>query len=96
MQDDRALVPAPWWFELCNALVVNERRGRITEQQTARFLRNVSRASRKITWVMKTTASSSFGSIQNADPVAPPQKYWPSESSRVVLAISTLTPAIIL
>jgi hypothetical protein len=28
---------------LRNALVVNERRGRITEQQTARFLRNVER-----------------------------------------------------
>ena len=29
--------------ELRNALVVNARRGRITEQQTARFLRNVER-----------------------------------------------------
>ncbi len=43
MKDDHALVPTLWWFELRNALVVNERRGRITEQQTARFLRNVER-----------------------------------------------------
>jgi len=43
MKDDPALVPTLWWFELRNALVVNERRGRITEQQTARFLRDVSR-----------------------------------------------------
>jgi predicted nucleic acid-binding protein len=43
MKDDHALVPTLWWLELRNALVVNERRGRITEQQTARFLRNVER-----------------------------------------------------
>jgi predicted nucleic acid-binding protein len=43
MKDDHALVPTLWRFELRNALVANERRGRITEQQTARFLRNVER-----------------------------------------------------
>ncbi len=43
MKDDHALVPTLWWFELRNALVVNERRGRIAERQTARFLRNVER-----------------------------------------------------
>jgi hypothetical protein len=30
MKGDQALVPTLWWFELRNALVVNERRGRIT------------------------------------------------------------------
>src|SRR5215472_17359350 len=35
--------PALWWYELRNVLVLGERRGRITEQQTARFLRDVSR-----------------------------------------------------
>ena len=40
---DRAVVPMLWWFELRNALVVNERRGRITERQTARFLLAVAR-----------------------------------------------------
>ena len=35
--DDQAFVPALWWFELRNALVINERRGRITEQQSGRF-----------------------------------------------------------
>ena len=44
MKGDQALVRTLWWFELRNALVVNERRGRITEQQTARFLSNVERA----------------------------------------------------
>jgi predicted nucleic acid-binding protein len=43
MKDDHALVPTLWWFELRNTLVANERRGRITGQQTARFLRNVER-----------------------------------------------------
>ena len=40
---DNALVPALWWFELRNGLIVNERRGRITEAETARFLRRLSR-----------------------------------------------------
>jgi predicted nucleic acid-binding protein len=43
MRGDPALVPTLWWFELRNALLVNERRGRITERQTARFLRDVER-----------------------------------------------------
>src|SRR5215469_6619575 len=43
MVESHALVPALWWFELRNALIVNERRGRITEQQSARFLRSVER-----------------------------------------------------
>jgi predicted nucleic acid-binding protein len=43
MKGDYALVPTLWWFELRNALVVNERRGRITERQTARFLSDVER-----------------------------------------------------
>jgi predicted nucleic acid-binding protein len=32
-----------WWFELRNALIVNERRGQIKELQTTRFLREISR-----------------------------------------------------
>lgn len=43
INDDYALVPSLWWFELRNALVVNERRGRIAEQQTIRFLRDIAR-----------------------------------------------------
>jgi predicted nucleic acid-binding protein len=43
LRNNQALVPALWWFELRNALVVNERRGRITEHQTGRFLRNAER-----------------------------------------------------
>src|SRR5205085_702692 len=40
---DNVMVPALWWFELRNGLVVNERRGRITEAETTRFLRRLSR-----------------------------------------------------
>jgi predicted nucleic acid-binding protein len=32
------VVPALWWFEVRNGLLVNERRRRITESDTARFL----------------------------------------------------------
>jgi predicted nucleic acid-binding protein len=35
------IVPALWWFELRNVLIVNERRRRISEQQTEDFLREL-------------------------------------------------------
>ena len=39
LQTEQAVVPALWWFEVRNILVVNERRGRIKEQETDFFLR---------------------------------------------------------
>jgi predicted nucleic acid-binding protein len=39
---DEWIVPALWWFELRNVLVVNERRRRLSEQETANFLRDLS------------------------------------------------------
>lgn len=39
---EEALVPALWWYELRNVLVIGERRGRLTEQETTRFLRHIS------------------------------------------------------
>jgi predicted nucleic acid-binding protein len=32
-----------WWYELRNVLVLGERRGRLTELETARFPRDISR-----------------------------------------------------
>jgi predicted nucleic acid-binding protein len=43
MRDEEALVPPLWWFEVRNILVVNERRGRIPESDTASFLGYLSR-----------------------------------------------------
>ncbi len=43
LRGEPALVPALWWFEVRNVLVVNERRGRLTEAITAAFLRAVAR-----------------------------------------------------
>jgi predicted nucleic acid-binding protein len=43
IRTDEALVPSIWWFEIRNTLVVNERRGRLTEADTAAFLRTLSR-----------------------------------------------------
>ncbi len=43
IRTDAALVPGIWWFEIRNTLVVNERRGRLTEADTACFLRTLSR-----------------------------------------------------
>ena len=40
---EEAHVPTLWWYELRNVLVTGERRGRLTERETARFLRRVSR-----------------------------------------------------
>jgi hypothetical protein len=36
---DEGRVPSLWWFEIRNTLIVNERRGRITEADTTAFLR---------------------------------------------------------
>lgn len=38
MRQSEAVVPALWWFEVRNILVVSERRKRITKGQTAEFL----------------------------------------------------------
>lgn len=38
---DTALVPALWWFEIRNALMIKERRGRLTQANTAEFLRKL-------------------------------------------------------
>lgn len=38
LQVDGAVVPALWWYEVRNVLVVNERRGRIDQAGTAEFL----------------------------------------------------------
>jgi predicted nucleic acid-binding protein len=43
LRRDEALVPSLWWFEVRNALIANERRGRLTETDTATFLRDLSR-----------------------------------------------------
>ncbi len=43
IRTDEAIVPALWWFEVRNTLIVNERRGRITDGDTVAFLRTLSR-----------------------------------------------------
>lgn len=43
IRTDTAHVPAIWWFELRNTLIVSERRGRRTEADTATFLRTLAR-----------------------------------------------------
>jgi len=43
VRTDEARVPSLWWFEVRNTLIVNERRGRLTESDTADFLRGLVR-----------------------------------------------------
>lgn len=43
LRTDTALVPALWWFELRNILIVNERRQRLTVEQSSLFLRDLAR-----------------------------------------------------
>ena len=38
---DSAVVPAIWWYEVRNVLLVNERRGRTTASRTANFLKEI-------------------------------------------------------
>src|SRR5207244_2473702 len=39
LTEDPAVVPAVWELEITNVLLVGERRGRLTESQTTRFVR---------------------------------------------------------
>ena len=48
LDGDEAVVPALWWFEIRNILVVNERRGRIDAAETACFLADLERLSTRI------------------------------------------------
>jgi predicted nucleic acid-binding protein len=41
LRTDQGVVPALWWFEVRNTLVVNERRGRIGAADSATFLRAI-------------------------------------------------------
>jgi predicted nucleic acid-binding protein len=43
IRTDAALAPTLLWFELRNILIVGERRKRLTEKDTAHFLRNFAR-----------------------------------------------------
>jgi predicted nucleic acid-binding protein len=43
IRTEEAVVPGLWWFEVRNILVVNERRRRIAESDSAAFLLNLSR-----------------------------------------------------
>ncbi|MBI4875036.1 MAG: type II toxin-antitoxin system VapC family toxin [Acidobacteria bacterium] len=43
IRTEEAVVPSLWWFEVRNILIVNERRKRLTESDTAAFLRDLSR-----------------------------------------------------
>jgi predicted nucleic acid-binding protein len=42
LRTDSATAPSLWWFEVRNGLVIAERRGRVTEQEIAGFLREIS------------------------------------------------------
>ncbi len=43
LQTDSAVVPGVWWFEVRNSLLMSERRGRSTEEDTRVFLRLLGR-----------------------------------------------------
>jgi predicted nucleic acid-binding protein len=43
IRTEQAHVPGIWWFEVRDTLIVNERRGRLTEADTSVFLRNLAR-----------------------------------------------------
>ncbi|MEO8715048.1 MAG: type II toxin-antitoxin system VapC family toxin [Acetobacteraceae bacterium] len=43
IQNDHALVPSVWWFEVRNTLIIAERRARISASETASFLRSLRR-----------------------------------------------------
>jgi predicted nucleic acid-binding protein len=42
LQTDIAVVPAIWWYEIRNVLLLNERRNRISPEDSAQFLTDLS------------------------------------------------------
>lgn len=42
LNNEDALVPQIWWYEVRNLMLVNERRQRLTEKDTANFLQDLS------------------------------------------------------
>jgi predicted nucleic acid-binding protein len=48
MRTDEAHVPALWWFELRNALIINERRRRLSEGDVSRFLQQIAKLNIRI------------------------------------------------
>lgn len=48
LRTEELLVPAIWWFEVRNILVLKERGGQRSEQQTADFLRRLSQLAVRI------------------------------------------------
>ncbi|MCX6621828.1 MAG: type II toxin-antitoxin system VapC family toxin [Acidobacteria bacterium] len=56
MRAEEGVVPSLWWFEVRNILIVNERRRRITEGETAAFLLNLSRLRIRVDWVPQEEA----------------------------------------
>lgn len=57
---DEAVAPCLWWFEVRNTLIVNERRGRLSEADTAIFLRELSRFGVMIDHTPQETAILTF------------------------------------
>jgi predicted nucleic acid-binding protein len=45
IQADSVVVPGIWWYEVWNILVINERRNRISQADSAKFLRNLTQFS---------------------------------------------------
>jgi predicted nucleic acid-binding protein len=43
LDEERAVVPVHWWFEVRNVVLVGERRKRITEQYSSEFLDRLNR-----------------------------------------------------
>jgi predicted nucleic acid-binding protein len=43
LRADSAFAPRLWWYEVRNGLIMAERRGRVTQLQSTRFLRELSR-----------------------------------------------------
>lgn len=56
IRGEALVVPAIWWFEVRNILVLRERKGRWTEPQTVGFLRTPSRLALYIDGIPEETA----------------------------------------
>jgi len=56
VQSDSAIVPGIWWYEIRNVLIVKERQGRISPEDSEKFLLDLSQLSIDIDFPSGTNA----------------------------------------
>jgi hypothetical protein len=76
LADETALVPALFWFEIRNLLVVGERRGRVVPSDTARFLTDLDACRSRWTALRPAATSWPLRVLTHCRPTMPATSSW--------------------